>query len=221
MNVVLIGGHSRNIGKTSVVEGLIRGLPEYAWTAVKITQHGHGICAVNGKACGCAPGEHLFAIDEELHRDTGADSSRFLAAGARRSLWVRTKQGELFTVLEALEQAIAPDDFVIIESNSLRRFLKPNVYLQILDPAQPDFKLSAQEFFDFADAYLVVARSPREKMESVRDNWKNVSLAREIKKGKPHFLVTPEERFVNSTVVNFVRSRLEDSKPASRMNSQI
>ena len=36
MNLVMVGGHSRNIGKTSVVEGIIRGLPEYNWTAAKI-----------------------------------------------------------------------------------------------------------------------------------------------------------------------------------------
>ena len=36
--LVVVGGHSRNIGKTSVVSGLIRRLREYHWTALKITQ---------------------------------------------------------------------------------------------------------------------------------------------------------------------------------------
>src|SRR6266568_4565110 len=40
MKVVVVGGHSRNIGKTSVMVSLIRGLESLAWTAVKITQYG-------------------------------------------------------------------------------------------------------------------------------------------------------------------------------------
>ena len=33
--LVVVGGHSRNIGKTSVVAGIIRKLHHWKWTAVK------------------------------------------------------------------------------------------------------------------------------------------------------------------------------------------
>src|SRR5689334_1375980 len=118
MKLIMIGGHTRNIGKTSVVEGIISALSDLQWTAVKITQFGHGVCSVNGESCGCAVNEHQYAITAENSRDSGTDTARFLAAGAHRSLWVRTKQGELFTALPALREAIANDDFVIVESNS-------------------------------------------------------------------------------------------------------
>ena len=48
MSLVVVGGHSRNIGETSVAAGLIAALPRYNWTAMKITQHGHGICSAAG-----------------------------------------------------------------------------------------------------------------------------------------------------------------------------
>ena len=41
MKVVVVGGQCRNIGKTSVVERLIRDLKSLAWTAAKITQDRH------------------------------------------------------------------------------------------------------------------------------------------------------------------------------------
>lgn len=209
MNLVLVGGHSRNIGKTSVVEGLIRALPGYGWTAVKITQYGHGVCAVNGESCGCAVSEHQFAIQEEHETLTGTDTARFLAAGAKRSLWVRTKQGELFTALPAFRQEIANDPYVIAESNSLRRLLKPTIYLQVLDPHQPDFKRSAQQFFDLADAFVFVTHSQEVLPSDLsQSTWDNVSLRHEIKKNKPLFLVTAAERFVNAEVVHFVKKRL-------------
>jgi len=53
MAVVVVGGHSRSVGKTSVVAGLIAALPEYAWNAMKITQFGHGVCSRNGELCDC------------------------------------------------------------------------------------------------------------------------------------------------------------------------
>src|SRR5713101_3191881 len=95
MAILVIGGHSRNVGKTSVVAGLIAALPERQWTAVKITQFGHGVCSVNGESCGCAIDEHTWAITQEHDRAGASDTSRFLLAGAARSLWVRTKQGLL------------------------------------------------------------------------------------------------------------------------------
>ena len=72
MALVVIGGHSRNVGKTSVVAGLISALPELQWTAVKITQYGHGICSANGEACDCATGDHSWAITEERDRLPGS-----------------------------------------------------------------------------------------------------------------------------------------------------
>src|SRR3989441_8807633 len=205
MKLVMIGGHSRNIGKSSVVEGLIRALPEFNWTAAKITQFGHGICSMNGKACGCAVSEHQFSINEERHRDTGTDTARFLAAGARRSLWVRTKQGELLTALPTFQKKIQGDQFVIVESNSLRRFMNPAVYLQVLDASNPDFKVSAKEFFDLSDAYVLVRASGDQP--TVLAN--SVLLEREVQKNKPCFTVTKEARFISEEIVEFVRSKLE------------
>ena len=43
----------------------------------------------------------------------------------------------------------------VIESNSILRFLRPDVYLSVLDPAVEDFKDSARLYLDRADAVLV------------------------------------------------------------------
>src|SRR5437879_12634554 len=93
MAIVVIGGHSRNVGKTSVVAGLISALREFGWTAIKITQYGHGICSANGEACDCATGDHSWAISEERDRSGESDTSRFLVAGAVQAFCVRTEQG--------------------------------------------------------------------------------------------------------------------------------
>jgi len=200
----MVGGHTRNIGKTSVVEGIIRATQELNWTAAKITQFGHGVCSVNGEACGCAVSEHQFSITEERQKQTTTDTARFLAAGARRSLWVRTKQGELITALPAFKKRIEEDEFVIVESNSLRRFMTPSIYLQVLDTANPDFKVSAQQYFDLSDAFVLVDRGGRMSVASPSA----ALLAREISKNKPCFTVKEEDRFISDEVIQYIREKL-------------
>ena len=154
MAIVVVGGHTRNIGKTSVVAGLIAALPELEWTAFKVTQFGHGICSANGEPCNCETDAHTVAVTEEHSADSGTDSARFLAAGAVRSFWVRTRQGQLAEAMPRVRKELALARNAILESNSIVRFLKPDLYLTVLDPAIDDFKPSAQYFLDRADAVL-------------------------------------------------------------------
>ena len=155
MSIVVIGGHSRSVGKTSVVAGLIAALPEFNWMAMKITQYGHGICSANGEPCDCVTDDHTRAITEELDRSGDTDTSRFLVAGAKRSIWVRTRQGMLAEAMPDIRSKIAGAENVIMESNSVIRFLRPDLYLTVLDVENADFKDSAREFLDRADAVIV------------------------------------------------------------------
>jgi hypothetical protein len=41
MAIIVVGGSNRGVGKTALVCGLIAALPDYRWTAVKITTHDH------------------------------------------------------------------------------------------------------------------------------------------------------------------------------------
>ena len=155
MALIVIGGHSRSVGKTSVVAGLIAAMREFNWTAVKITQYGHGVCSANGEPCDCATDDHSWAITEERDRSGESDTSRFLVAGARRALWARTEQGRLAEAMPALRQRLEGAGNVIIESNSVLKFLRPDLYLTVLDPATADFKNSAREFLDRANAVIL------------------------------------------------------------------
>jgi hypothetical protein len=162
--VIVVGGHTRSIGKTQLVCDIIAAFPRIEWTAGKITQYGHGVCAQNGENCDCAPDDHVCAIDWETRSDTGTDSARFLAAGAKRSFWLRTKQGYLAEGLPllraALDQAAAHaepgrETAAIVESNSLMHFVKPSLYFAVIDPSREDFKESAQFALDRAQALVL------------------------------------------------------------------
>src|ERR1700736_2267861 len=155
MSLIVIGGHSRNVGKTSVVAGLIAALPEFNWTALKITQYGHGVCSMDGEPCHCATNDHSWAISEELDRSGESDTSRFLAAGAARAWWVRTEQGRLAEAMPALRGKLAESENAILESNSILRFLRADLYITVLDPVTAYFKKSSQQFLKRADAVIL------------------------------------------------------------------
>jgi hypothetical protein len=162
--LVVVGGHTRNIGKTQLVCDVIRAFPKVRWIAGKITQYGHGVCAQNGENCDCAPTEHVCALDWETQPDTGTDSARFLAAGAMRSFWLRTKQGYLAEGLPLLRESLGkiaaeiapePRTALIVESNSVLQFLKPSLYFAVINPDKEDFKASAQMALDRANALVL------------------------------------------------------------------
>jgi hypothetical protein len=198
MSLVVIGGHSRSVGKTSVVAGLISALSEFEWTAAKITQYGHGICSVNGEPCDCATGDHSWAITEERNRSGESDTSRFLVAGASRVFWVRTEQGRLAEAMPLLRTRLQGATNVIIESNSVVRFLRPDLYLTVLNPETADFKTSAREFLDRADAIIL------HKTHGA-PAWDSVSLKPVTH--RPVFPIDPPP-YVTKEIVEFVRANL-------------
>ncbi len=165
--LVVVGGHTRSIGKTQLVCDVIAAFPEAHWIAGKITQYGHGVCAQNGTICDCAPDEHGYAISWEHDQSSGTDSSRFLTAGARRSFWLRTKQGFLAEGLpllrEALNDAAGEDGAatnvqpanLILESNSVLQFVNPSLYFVVIDSRRDDFKDSARVALDRANALIL------------------------------------------------------------------
>jgi molybdopterin-guanine dinucleotide biosynthesis protein len=219
--ILIVGGHSRNIGKTSVVAGLIAALPAYDWTAIKITQFGHGVCSSSGEDCECATDpDHPFALTRETGTSSGidkagTDTARYLRAGARESLWLRTRAGELGFAMPALRRVIDRARDVIIESNSVMQFLRPDAYLVVLDPAISDFKLSSRLYLDRADAFLVSEPRVPAGGETlpVAPVWP--AVAPRLLRGRPVFRLgagfTP-----GSDLLRFVESRRKVPLSASR-----
>ncbi len=171
---------------------------------MKITQYGHGICSANGKLCNCATDDHSWAVTEERDRSGKSDSSRFLVSGAERALWVRTRQGMLAEAMPRLRQELASVENTILESNSIMRFLRPDLYLTVLDGATADFKASAQQFLDRADAVIL-------HDESDAITWTNVSLKPVA--ARPMFRIHPPQ-YVTPELIGFVRVRLAQQTAA-------
>lgn len=162
MHYLVIGGHARGVGKTALVVDVIRAFPEVEWTAVKISSHGHGAWtegAVAGeKARDGAQAGPTALLEEETERGGRTDSSRFLAAGARRAFLLRVRPGGLAEGMTLLGRALEGTEYAILESNAVLEFIRPAMFLMVVDPARAEFKESARRFLECAD--VIVARNP-------------------------------------------------------------
>ncbi|MBI4876407.1 MAG: hypothetical protein HY822_17365 [Acidobacteria bacterium] len=135
--LLVVGGSGRKAGKSSLVEGLIRALPEARWLALKISGHPHG------------------AAEWELSRQETAgpdsDTGRFLAAGAAEAWWLRVAEGRLEEALPAVRRLLARGENAVVESNSIVGFLTPDLYLFV---AGAEWKPSAGQWLERADAVV-------------------------------------------------------------------
>jgi hypothetical protein len=86
---------------------------------------------------------------------------------------------------------------VIIESNSVLRFLRPDVFVSVLDPGVADFKASALRYLDRADAVVMPAGSSA--------GWDGVAAS--LIARAQRFAMTPGE-VCSDGLVAFVEGRL-------------
>ncbi len=106
MAVLVLAGSGRNAGKTAVGCALIRMLPEFRWTAVKVSPHAHG---------------NLEPIWKERDSASDKDTSRYLAAGAERAFLADASLcgDEMVHWFYALQQESEESDGLLVESNRI------------------------------------------------------------------------------------------------------
>lgn len=197
--IVIVGGHSRKIGKTSVVTGLISALAGPEWTAVKISANRNG-SGSNGS----------FLLTEEERPGRECDSGRFLAAGAARSYLLRASDVQLPSAVPLIRKIAAESKNLIVESNRLLEYVSPDLYLVVLDFTVEDFKESSRRFISRADAFVVVDRG------AAIPPWPSLSWA-DIR-ARATFQVRPPE-YVTPEMVRFVAQAGSMHCPCQKLRS--
>jgi hypothetical protein len=150
--LLLISGTGRDSGKTSfaclVIEKfkLIEPL-----VAFKMSPHRHKV----------RPGgsviwdEERIFISEENDSDTGKDSSRMLAAGAKRSFFVMAADEGLLKAWDIIQRLSGAKAFIIGESGGLRRYLKPGLFIMVGHADENKRKPDPYRYSKMADAFVI------------------------------------------------------------------
>ena len=148
MAIIVVGGNGRDAGKTALVCGLIRALPEIAWTAVKITSHAHGHSQVMYE-------ETVAGTDTVAGQES--DTERYLAAGARRSLMVTADDAALGAIVEQILRECPPAGGIIFESNRILQHLRPDLCLAAASSLKGERKPSFDLVEERMDAMVELA----------------------------------------------------------------
>lgn len=186
MAIVVIGGSGKDIGKTGLMCAVIAALPEFEWTAVKITGHDYPeLNDLRGDTEGAI-------VREETEPGEETDTSRYLAAGARRALLVTRAGAEV--PIKDIQRAIGKDRNVIFESNRIAGVVKPDVCLALMGGAER--KGSFERLLQVADAVVTV---PGAKLEGLPETIRR-------------FEVDSVDR-LNAEMVKWLRERLGAALP--------
>ena len=146
--LIVVGGHSRHVGKTTAIERLLAERREEPWAAVKISAHRH---APEGTA---AP-----LIDEHLDAGPDTQTGRYLLAGARRAFLVRAPDAAMPEAARFVESLRANGWNVIVESNRIVAHVVPTAVLFVIDPGNRDWKPSSDACLAVADSVVYTEHS--------------------------------------------------------------
>jgi hypothetical protein len=165
MALILVGGQTKNIGKTTLICSIIAAFRQFHWTAVKITAHLHQPegCELLSQGLG-------WSVWEQHQIEGRTDTGRFLNAGAARALLVRAEHQYLDEPCAILEQQFSALNW-IVESSSATTCLHADLSLLIVDPTQADFKDSAQNQLATADVLLMRGMMEAEHGQEIRRSF--------------------------------------------------
>ena len=143
--IIVVGGHSRGVGKTALSVALVRALAPRAVVTVKVSAHRHG-------------GGH-FAIEEDAETTLATSTGRCLAAGAARAFLCRCPDGHLHEVAALVRLLSSGGYDVVVESNRMAPLVAADLTLFVTSSDTPDWKVSSELCLVRADALVLAPGS--------------------------------------------------------------
>jgi hypothetical protein len=149
MALIIVGGQTKSVGKTTLVCNILNAFPNLQWVALKVTTHGHTPrdCRLHSEGLG-------WFLWEQTRIGTDTDSARFLAAGARRSFLLECKPNSIGDACSGLVKELPLSASLIIESTAAAEYLNPDLFLIVSNSMRQDVKHSAREQLVRADVVL-------------------------------------------------------------------
>ncbi len=127
LNMLLVAGSTRNIGKTSFICQLLQRVRNHAPIAIKISPHFHA--PTQGLKV-LSENEH-YQLFEETNQNSTKDSSRYLQSGALRSFYIQVTDELLPDAFMALLPFLTSTNPILIESAALHKHVAAGLFVFI------------------------------------------------------------------------------------------
>lgn len=154
--IITVSGAHSGVGKTKVVEILLRMLK--GWSALKITvTHREGQCPAHKDCHTCDELKDDFSIisNKKIIETKGKDTARFKEAGAKKVLWLKCRPQTLRDGLKEVIPLFKKAKGLVIESNSALKHLKPDLAVFVKNKNSV-LKPSAREIINKMDLVVTL-----------------------------------------------------------------
>jgi hypothetical protein len=133
--MILIGATNRNLGKTTITVNIIKWFLEKKFDAK--------IYGIKGTVLKDKKSKNGFTVLEELNSNKDKDTSRMLKAGCEKVFWLKCDEEHVKPGLENIMDSIPENSFVICESNTVRKYVKPSLFLMVERSGETSVKPSS------------------------------------------------------------------------------
>lgn len=144
--MLLIGSFHRNAGKTSLSTRII----EHWSQRVPVVAMKMTIIRNSDTSLGSAG----FVLTEEKNSLSGKDTARMLRAGAHKVYWLRSREDTVMAGVKELLRQISPGTALVCEGNTIRRFVRPDVFIMVRNLSEGEDKSSARRVCAMTDIIL-------------------------------------------------------------------
>ncbi len=153
--LLLIGGATRNVGKTTLVSKIIKKFSlKYDIISLKIKTIYKGDNFFHGNDKNPLKEEENYRIFEELNKAGDEDTSKMLKSGAKKVYKIKTYSENIMEAFEQVLRKIEDKSILLCESNSLKSVIEPDLFLIIKNKNSKDIKPSAFELQKYADEII-------------------------------------------------------------------
>jgi len=137
VTLVSVAGASSRAGKTSLVESVLRALPEGAAAAVKFTttEDVFQRCP-RGTPCVVCDIDVPFRIVQEpaILAQPGTDTARLAEAGAARVVWAIARNSAVRAAWSAVRARLGASPYIVMEGSSIVSIAQPDVLAYVVHP---------------------------------------------------------------------------------------
>ncbi len=148
--MLLIGAATRDAGKTTLAYRIVHRFRESGIVAVKATIH-------RGEE---VAGHYSVTREEGQHAEK--DTGRLFSAGAAAVYWLRSDERSIGKAVNELLSLLPAEAPVLCESNTLRTFVEPGLFLLVKRRGESEIKPSARAVLPFADRVVESYRAEEE-----------------------------------------------------------
>ena len=151
--ILLIGGATRNVGKTTFSCSVIKNnSKQNTIIGLKIKTLYKGDDFFHGNDRNPLKGN--YRIIEEFDKNGNEDTMRMLDAGAKKVFRIKVKSEFIKEAFDELFQQIPENSFILCESNSLRKVIEPTLFLMIKHDNSNEMKPSAKKLEPLVDKII-------------------------------------------------------------------